>query len=149
MSVFQANGDYEYLTTQASFPYTALLGLPIRHVIRETGEKTPPAAPSDSSMPFRTTGKPEDEVICLTSLLRCDYEAKRSLFKVDVQDRMRAFLLSPSLGRIPQDILVAQWPKMHTDGLCWAPTSFTRVTTGDRGLGSFFMGNGIIQAQIG
>jgi hypothetical protein len=98
---------------------------------------------------IRTIGKPEDGVICLASLLRFDYEAKRSLFKVDVQDRMRAFLFSLSLGRIPQDILFAQWRKMHTDGLRWAPTSFTRVTTGDPGLGSFFIGNGIIQARIG
>lgn len=46
-----------------SFPCAALLDLPTRHVVRETGEKTLPAAPSDSSMPFQNR-RMDQSTIC-------------------------------------------------------------------------------------
>jgi hypothetical protein len=69
----------------------------------------------------RQTSKPEDETICLGTLLAIDIQP---LFCKSGQDRMK--YLFQSVDRIRPAIVFSDGPRIEEDGFRWAPLSFLR-----------------------
>lgn len=74
---------------------------------------------------FRTTSRPEDEFVCLASLLGWDTGA---LARVPVQRRMRLLLEGQDL--LPQGLIFLPGPRMKERGWRWAVGRFSGASVG-------------------
>lgn len=72
-----------------------------------------------SGLTRRTTQKPEDEVICVATLLDLDLKA---IMETPKSERMKKLLLLQR--RIPSNIIFGNMQRMQVDGFRWAPESF-------------------------
>ncbi|KAH9852891.1 hypothetical protein C2E23DRAFT_824070 [Lenzites betulinus] len=78
---------------------------------------------------LRTTTKPEDELIAVSSILSCDVDALLSITGPDVaQRRMRAFLLQQ--GEVSRQFPMHVSPRLTLPKFTWAPCSLTSETEG-------------------
>jgi hypothetical protein len=72
-----------------------------------------------SGLTLRTTQKPEDEVICIATLLDLDLKI---ILETPKSERInKLFLLQ---GNIPSNIIFGRMQRMDVDGFRWAPKSF-------------------------